>query len=159
MSWQKSKSWWIWEWGLESRSGGSCMTLWRLWNNRSLWNTQKWICQCCRDCWVLNCSEVSGSRGPMDCRPPSSSIHGILQTVTLECVAISYSRGSSQPRDRNHISCISCIADRFFTTESSGQRVLSAFSFIGSPRINLERIYKASPLCFSNVTRQRNLKR
>ncbi|CAN0023086.1 unnamed protein product [Rangifer tarandus platyrhynchus] len=34
---------------------------------------------------------------------------GILQARILECIAISYSRGSSQPRDRNQVFCISCI--------------------------------------------------
>ena len=37
--------------------------------------------------------------GPMDCSPPGSSVHGILQASTLEWGAISSSRGSSQPRD------------------------------------------------------------
>ena len=36
---------------------------------------------------------------PMDCSPPGSSVHGILQARILEWVAISFSRGSSQPRD------------------------------------------------------------
>ena len=35
----------------------------------------------------------------MDYSPPSSSVHGILQARILEWVAISFSRGSSQPRD------------------------------------------------------------
>ena len=43
---------------------------------------------------------------PVDCSPPGSSIHGILQTRTLEWVASSFSRGSSQPRDRTWVSCI-----------------------------------------------------
>ena len=42
----------------------------------------------------------SDSCNPMDCSPPGSSVHGILQARTLEWVAISFSRGSSQPRDR-----------------------------------------------------------
>ena len=46
---------------------------------------------------------------PMDCSPPGSSVHGILQAGILEWVAISSSRGSSQPRDQIHVSCISCI--------------------------------------------------
>ena len=37
---------------------------------------------------------------PMDCSLPGSSLHGILQARVLEWVAISFSRGSSQPRDR-----------------------------------------------------------
>ena len=43
---------------------------------------------------------------PMDCSPPGSSIHGILQARILEWVAISFSRGSSQPRDQTQVSCI-----------------------------------------------------
>ena len=40
----------------------------------------------------------------MDCSPPGSSVHGILQARILECVAIPFSRGSSQPRDWTHVS-------------------------------------------------------
>ena len=35
---------------------------------------------------------------PVDCGPPDSSVHEISQAEMLEWVAISYSRGSSQPR-------------------------------------------------------------
>ena len=41
-----------------------------------------------------------------DCSPPSSSVHGILQARILEWVAISFSRGSSSPRDQTWVSCI-----------------------------------------------------
>ena len=54
---------------------------------------------------------------PMDCSPPGSSVHGILQERILEGVAILFSRGSSRPRDRTHISCRS---GGFFTTEPLG---------------------------------------
>ena len=43
---------------------------------------------------------------PMDCSPPGSSVHGILQAKILEWVAISFSRRSLQPRDRTQVSCI-----------------------------------------------------
>ena len=46
------------------------------------------------------------------CSPPGSSVHGIFQAKSLEWVAISYSTGSSQPRDETSVSC---IAGRFFT--------------------------------------------
>ena len=36
---------------------------------------------------------------PMDCSPPGSSVHGILQARVLEWVAMPFSRRSSQPRD------------------------------------------------------------
>ena len=42
----------------------------------------------------------------LDCNPPGSSVPGILQARILQCVAISFSRGSSQPRDGNFIPCI-----------------------------------------------------
>jgi len=44
---------------------------------------------------------------PMDCSLPGSSIHGILQARVLEGVAISFSGGSSRPRDRTRVSRIS----------------------------------------------------
>ena len=37
---------------------------------------------------------------PMDCNPPGSSVHGILQERILERVAMPSSRGSSPPRDQ-----------------------------------------------------------
>ena len=55
---------------------------------------------------------------PLDCSPPGSSIHEVFQARILEWVAISYSRGSFQPRDRT---CIPCIAGEFFTAEPPGK--------------------------------------
>ena len=49
---------------------------------------------------------------PIDCSPPDSSVHGILQARILEWVAIPFSRGSSQPRDQTHGDQISCIGRR-----------------------------------------------
>ena len=43
---------------------------------------------------------------PMGYSPPASSVHGILQSRILMWVAISSSRGSSQPRDQTQVSCI-----------------------------------------------------
>ena len=43
---------------------------------------------------------------PIDCSLPGSSVHGILQARILEWVAILFSRGSSQPRDRTWVSWI-----------------------------------------------------
>ena len=42
----------------------------------------------------------------MDCSLPGSSVHGIFQARILEWAAISFSRGSSQPRDQTQLSCI-----------------------------------------------------
>ena len=48
----------------------------------------------------------------MDCGQPGASVHGILQARILEWIAISFSRGSSWPRNWTWVSC---IADRFIT--------------------------------------------
>ena len=54
---------------------------------------------------------------PVNCSLPGSSVHGFLQARILEWVAISYSRGSSQLRDRTRVSCSSGNAGVFFTAE------------------------------------------
>ena len=62
------------------------------------------VCPVAQSCLTL-CDSV-------DCGPPGSSAHGFLQARILEWVAMSFSRGSSQPRDLTHISCVSCIDRR-----------------------------------------------
>ena len=49
----------------------------------------------------------------MDCSPPGSSVHGILQARILEWIATPHSSGSFQPKDRTQVSL---IAGRFFTS-------------------------------------------
>ena len=60
---------------------------------------------------------------PMDCSPPGSSVHGILQARILKWVALPSFRGSSQPRDQTQVPCVSCI----------GGRVLYYQCHLGSP--------------------------
>ena len=62
--------------------------------------------------WVKNAQLCPTLCDLMDCSPPGSSVHGILQARILEWVAISFSRGSSQLRDRTRVSR---IVDRRFT--------------------------------------------
>ena len=50
---------------------------------------------------------------PMDCSLPGSLVQRILQARAWEWV-VPFSRGSSQPKDRTHVSSGSCIASRFF---------------------------------------------
>ena len=57
-------------------------------------------------------SVVSDSLQPRGLSPPGFSVHGILQARILQWVAIPFCRGSSQPRDRTEVSCLS---GRFFT--------------------------------------------
>ena len=65
------------------------------------------------------CALVTQSRltlcDTLDCNPPGSSVHGIFQARILEWVAISSSRGSSQPRDQTCGSRVSCIAGISYT--------------------------------------------
>ena len=51
---------------------------------------------------------------PLDYSLPGSSVHRISLARILKWVAISSFRGSSQPRDWTHVSCVSCIAGRLF---------------------------------------------
>ena len=57
----------------------------------------------------------------MDCRPPGSSVHGIIQARILQWVAMPSSRESFWARNQTHASCSSCIAGGFFTTEPLGK--------------------------------------
>ena len=70
---------------------------------------------------------------PMDCSIPGSSVHGIFQARVLEWVAISFSRGSSRPRDRTRVSC---IAGRQTLYQLSHQGSLIFFS-LGSTKFFL----------------------
>ena len=56
---------------------------------------------------------------PMDCSPPVRSVHRILQARILECFAIPFSRGSSQPKDQ---SWVSHTVGRFFTIKAKRSR-------------------------------------
>ena len=68
---------------------------------------------------------------PTDCSPPGTSVHGTFQPRIPEWVAISFSRGSSRPRDRT---CVSCIAGRFLSSgkEGTSHKIILA-CFRGSP--------------------------
>ena len=67
------------------------------------------------------------------CSPPGSSVPGIFQARILEWVAMpryamschASSRGYSQPKDQTRVSCNSCIAGRFLTTEPLGKFPMS----------------------------------
>jgi len=75
--------------------------------------------ECCFFLWVLNRAKWSAVAqscptlcNPMDRSLPGSSVHGIFRGIVLEWIAISFSRGSSWPRDRTQVSR---IVDRCFT--------------------------------------------
>ena len=66
---------------------------------------------------------------PMECSPPGSGIHGVFQARVLEWVAISFSRGSSQPRDRTWVS--HTLGRRFYHLSHQGSpQYLNIFAII-----------------------------
>ena len=68
----------------------------------------------------------------VDCSLPGSSVHGIFQARVLEWVAISFSRGSSQPRDRTQVSC---IAGRHFTLWAAREVLYGAWRRINNQEV------------------------
>ena len=75
---------------------GSC-----LWYSGHSMNAT-WICVCV--CLIAqSCLTLCD---PLDCSPPGISVRGILQARILEWVAVSSSRGSSQPRDGTPVTCL-----------------------------------------------------
>ena len=73
------------------------------------------------ECMLSHFSRI-GLCDPVDCSPPASTVRGILQARILEWVAISFSRGSSQPRDWIQVSC---IAGRVLTSALPGKALIA----------------------------------
>ena len=107
-------------------------TFWNVWVHRFCFLVHSWLsnslCRqlvptahplsvlcCCRFLFAQSCPPLCD---PMDCSPPGYSVYGILQTRIPECVAMPFSRGSSQPRDQTRVSY---SAGGFFTTEPPGK--------------------------------------
>ena len=55
---------------------------------------------------------------PIDHSLPGSAVHGIFQARVLEWVAVSFSRGSSRPRDQTQVSSI--VGRRFYCLSHQG---------------------------------------
>ena len=93
----------------------------------------------CTQSWPTLCD-------PMDQSPPGSFLHGILQPRILEWVAISYSRGSSQPRDRTRASCasyISCIDWQADHCLPPGKPQIKAYPWLCKGNINPLKILRS----------------
>ena len=83
----------------------------------------KWLSEAAQSCPTLY--------NPMDCSPPGSSVHGILQARILEWVAISFSRGSSRPRDRTQVSRIAGSRFNLWATrEAMGTNAVSDYTIM-----------------------------
>ena len=124
-----------------SREASACSEPW-LWpvSHRNLWSklsvsrfSHAWLCD------------------PMDCSLPDSSVHGISQGRIVESVAISFSRGSSRPRDWTGVFC---IADRFFPVWPLGKKSevegysWKAFILIKEERQNQTFLSFLSCICY-----------
>ena len=86
----------------------------------------------------------------MDCSPPGSSVHVTSQARVLEWVAISFSRGSSQPRDRTHISSVSCT-DRQILNHWVSMNWLVVFKYLKTGKYQF-RIFWRAPWGFRKLT-------
>ena len=78
---------------------------------------------------------------PVVCSLPGSSVHGILQARILEWVAISFSRGSSRPRDRTRVSH---IAGRHFNLWATREEGLGKYKYTKTKTIKTPHVV-ASP--------------
>ena len=76
---------------------------------------------------------------PMDCSPPGFFVHGILQARILEWVAISFSRGSSWPRDQTQVSHI--VGRRFNLWATKDGQYWNQIDYI--QKLNQEQIHLA----------------
>ena len=71
---------------------------------------------------LLNMSEIVvifALWDPTDCSPSGSSVHGILQTRILECIVMTSSKGSSQPRIESMSLTSPALVSQFFTTSTT----------------------------------------
>ena len=76
---------------------------------------------------MCSVTSVMSLWGPMDCSPPGSSVHGILQVRILECVAMPFFREPSQPRDWTLLHLLHC------------RQILYPLSHLGTPLSVLTR--------------------
>ena len=74
------------------------------------------VCMCVCMCMSVHAQLCPTLCDPMDCNLPGSSVHGIFQARILECIAISFSRGSSWLRDL----VSPALTGWFFTTAPPG---------------------------------------
>ena len=83
---------------------------------------------------------------PMDCNLSGSSVHGIFQARILKWVAIPFSRGSSQPRNWTHISCLavdSLPLSHHTHTQSKRERNRKLYKTVNKPSLQFWKLAKA----------------
>ena len=95
---------------------------------------------------------------PVDCSLQGSSVHGIFQARVLEWVAISFSRGSSWPRDRTQVSRIAGRCFTVWATREALKRWADSNLYItevNQPWFSLERLM-LKPQYFGHLMRRAN---
>ena len=100
-----------------------------------------------------SCSVMSSSLRPTDCSLPGSSIHGIFQARVREWVAISFSRGSSRPRDQTQVSC---IVGRCFTVWTTREVLkchlnLKKYNQVEKEGAQSSQFYEARPCILNEI--------
>ena len=88
-------------------------------------HTHVCVCICAKS--FQSCPTICN---PMDCSPPDSSIHGILQARILEWIAMPSSRESSQPRDGTWVFKSPAWVDGFFTASATWEAYI--YIYIGA---------------------------
>ena len=86
---------------------------------------------------------------PVDCSLQGSSVHGIFQARVLEWVAISFSSGSSRPRDRTHVSH---IAGRRFTLWATREALYAEYNM---PNAGLDEAQAGIKIARRNINNLR----
>ena len=99
---------------------------------------------------VLSHSVITDSCNSMDCSLPGSPVHEISQARILEWIAISFSRGSSKPRDRTQFSC---IAGRLFTNWATREAHPRYYSrrYLQIPLVPLYYFFFSEPVVLSYI--------
>ena len=86
---------------------------------------------------------------PMGCSSPGSPVHGVFQARILEWVAISFSRGSSWPRDWTQVSL---IASGFFLVWATRETLFCKQSYKGPRKLTQTRIPTAPIIGLFSIT-------
>ena len=87
---------------------------------------------------------------PVDCSPPGSCVHGVLQARILEWIAISFSRGSSWPRNRTQVSCITGRCFNLWATRELSLHFTLKASDVTIENVHLTLICGIIPCTFTS---------
>ena len=90
---------------------------------------------------------------PMDCSPPGSSVHWILQAWILEWVAMPSSKGNSQPRDRTCVTYVSSLQADSWPLVPPGKHPTPELYSVSCNNLYWKRIWKYIYMCIFIITK------